>query len=77
VTADRKKPARLGLASAMLLAVGLADIYSALQAKPQSRKRLSTREYSDRTGFPRAAAEMRGAALAWKRKKAKQVHAAE
>jgi hypothetical protein len=63
---DRTKPARLGLASIALLGVGLLDIYSALKATPASERGKSAYDYSNRSGFPRPASDMRDAFLSWK-----------
>lgn len=63
--ADTRKPTRLGLSSLALLTVGALDIYSALRARPQrlrSETAARTHDYSGRSGFPRPAAAMRGAA---------------
>jgi hypothetical protein len=65
LTADTNKPARLGGSFVALLGVGLLDLYTAIQSKPNRRGRTyrdSGRDYSDRTGFPRHPDAMRGAA---------------
>jgi hypothetical protein len=63
---DRAKAGRLGLASIALLGVGLLDIYSALKARPASEPK-SAYDYSNRSGFPRPASDMRDAFLSWKK----------
>jgi hypothetical protein len=65
-TAKPNKPARLGLSSALLLGAGLLDVYTALRSAPKRPRpgaRAGVRDYSQRSGFPRAPEEMRGLAL--------------
>ena len=66
-TANTKKPGRLGGSAVALLGVGMLDLYTALMAKPKLASparvyRDSGRDYSRRSGFPKAADKMRGAA---------------
>ena len=62
VTADGRKPGRLGSSFAALLGVGLLDLYCAIQSVPQQRRsRVGTNhDYSKRSGFPRGIEQMRG-----------------
>jgi hypothetical protein len=64
VTADGRKPGRLGSSFAALLGVGLLDLYCALQSVPQQtpRRFSSNHDYSRRSGFPRGIEQMRGTA---------------
>jgi hypothetical protein len=59
------KPARGGILLAMAVAGGVA-IVDVLCARRLAPPRKTTRDYSDRSGFPRPPDEMRGAALAWR-----------
>ena len=63
-TADTRKPYRLSASSLLLLGIGMLDIYSVLKATPKNLKSEAgtrTYNYGNRCGFPRSAAEMRGA----------------
>ncbi len=65
LTADKRKPARLGISSLMLLGVGALDMYSALKATPKrlrTETQARTHDYSGRSGFPKPASAMRGLA---------------
>jgi hypothetical protein len=65
-TADPKKPARLGISTLALLGAGLTDLYAALASAPKPPRTSAftgTKDYRSRSGFPRPAAQMRGAAL--------------
>ena len=66
-TANTKKKGRLGGSAIALVGVGLLDLYTAMMAKPKTAMpartyRDSGRDYSRRSGFPKAADKMRGAA---------------
>ena len=65
-TADPKKPARLGISTLALLGAGLTDLYTAVASAPKSPRASAftgTKDYRSRSGFPRPASQMRGAAL--------------
>ena len=65
-TADPKKPARLGISTLALLGAGLTDLYAAVASTskpPRASAFTGTKDYRSRSGFPRPAAQMRGAAL--------------
>jgi hypothetical protein len=66
-TANPRRTGRLGVSSAALLGVGLLDLYSAIRSGAQRYRprpgAAPEKDYSRRSGFPRAASQMRGAAL--------------
>jgi hypothetical protein len=74
LTADERKPGRLGSSFAALLGVGLLDLYCAIQSVPRQspRRSGSSHDYSDRSGFPRGIEQMRGAATKASQNKAPQ-----
>jgi hypothetical protein len=57
----RGRSGRMTFALATLAGVAVLDVMAARQAQPR-RAPGPTRDYSDRSGFPRPAAEMRGVA---------------
>ena len=61
---DRGNPRRenAGLAFATVLGVTALDVICATALSTKRRRRVPVRDYSDRRGMPRPAAEMRGAA---------------
>jgi hypothetical protein len=65
ITADGRRPGRLGSSFAALLGVGLLDLYCAIQSLPQrGRSRVgSSHDYRKRSGFPRGIEQMRGTAV--------------
>jgi hypothetical protein len=67
ISADPKKPRRLSLSSAAVIAVGLLDVYTALRARPRAEKKgrpvkSVLADYRRRSGFPRKPSDMRGLA---------------